>query len=79
MCLNQQVLNLAVAGRCAASTHEAHSSVRLQSHGMGMGQGVGTAAALALASGVEMHQLDLKKLQSQLRADGVYLEDVPAA
>jgi hypothetical protein len=77
MCLNQQVPNLAVAGRCASSTHEAHSSVRLQSHVMVMGQGLGTAAAMALAEGKDMHQVDIKKLQTQLRSDGAYIEDVP--
>ncbi len=77
MCLNPQIPNLAVAGRCASSTHEAHSSVRLQSHVMVMGQGVGTAAALALAEGKDMHQIDVQKLQTRLRADGAYIEDVP--
>lgn len=51
MCLNASVPNLGVAGRCAASTHEAHSSVRVQTHCMVMGQGLGTAAALALTHG----------------------------
>lgn len=79
MCLNSHVPNLAVVGRCASSTHEAHASVRLQSHCMVMGQGVGTAAALALEKNVDMAQLDLSHLQSVLRNDGVYLADVPQA
>jgi len=77
MCLNSTLPNLAVVGRCASSTHEGHSSVRLQSHCMVMGQGVGTCAALALAAGVNMAQFDIRKLQAQLRKDGVYLENVP--
>jgi hypothetical protein len=44
---------------------------------MVMGQGVGTCAAMALAGGVSMAQVDIGKLQSTLRQDGVYLEDVP--
>jgi hypothetical protein len=44
-----------------------------------MGQGLGTAIALALDSGVEIASVDLLKLQSALRKDGAYLEDVPAA
>jgi hypothetical protein len=79
MCLNSQIPNLAVAGRCASSTHEAHSSVRLQSHVMVMGQGVGTAAALALADGQDIHKVNVKNLQGKLRADGVHIEGVPAS
>lgn len=77
MCLNATIPNLAVVGRCASSTHEGHSSVRVQTHCMVMGQGAGTCAALALNAGVDMAQFDVRKLQTQLRKDGVYLEDVP--
>jgi hypothetical protein len=77
MCLNVTMPNLAVVGRCASSTHEGHSSVRVQTHCMVMGQGVGTCAALALDAGINMAQVDIRKLQSILRKDGVYLEDVP--
>lgn len=79
MCLNEKIPNLLVAGRCASSTHAAHASVRVQTHCMVMGQGAGTAAALALAAGVEPARVDVAALQKTLRADGVYLEDVPAA
>jgi len=78
MCLNPTFVNLAVVGRCASATHEAHASVRIQTHCMVMGQGVGTCAGLALGAGVDMAQFDVGKLQTQLRKDGVYLEDVPS-
>lgn len=77
MCLNDVLPNLAVVGRCASSTHEAHSSVRVQSHCMVMGQGVGTAAAMALEAGVNLRDVPIAALQQRLRGDGVYLEDVP--
>jgi len=77
ICLNAQLPNLAVVGRCASTTHEGLASARLQSHGMVMGQGVGTCAALALQAGVQMSLVDIKKLQATLRGDGVYLENVP--
>jgi len=77
MCLNATVPNLAVVGRCASSTHEGHSSVRVQTHCMVMGQGVGTCTAMALDAGVHMTDVEVGKLQAQLRKDGVYLEDVP--
>ena len=77
MCLNATIPNLAVVGRCASSTHEGHSSVRVQTHCMVMGQGVGTAAAMVLKEGLELRNVDLPRLQSQLVKDGVYLKDVP--
>jgi hypothetical protein len=77
MSLNRQIRNLAVVGRCASSTHEAHSSVRVQTHCMVMGQGVGTAAAIALDESKELYEVNLHTLQKMLRADGVYLEDIP--
>ena len=76
MCLNAKMPNLAAVGRCASSTHEGYSSVRVQTHCMVMGQGVGTCAALALDAGVDMAQVDIRKLQSTLRKDGVYLENM---
>jgi hypothetical protein len=77
ICLNDRIPNLAVVGRSISATHEALASVRLQSHCMVMGQGVGTCAALALDGGVSMAKVDIRKLQSTLRHDGVYLENVP--
>lgn len=78
MCLPPRLANLGVAGRCASSTHEAHSSVRVQTHCMVMGQGVGTAAALCLHAGTQtLARVDIKALQQALRQDGAYLEDVP--
>lgn len=77
MCLNERHANLLVVGRPASSTHEAHASVRVMSHGMVMGQGAGTAVALALQGGCAPAQVDLARLQSALREDGVYLTDVP--
>jgi len=78
MCLNDTVANLGVVGRCASSTHEAHASVRVQTHCMVMGQGVGTAAAMAADGNVDLRDVNVTALQERLRADGVYLEDVPA-
>jgi len=77
MCMNAAVPNLATVGRCASSTHEGHSSVRVQTHCMVMGQGAGTAAALALDGATDPADVDMNRLQATLRADGVYIEDVP--
>ena len=77
MCLTDRIPNLGIVGRCASSTHEAHSSVRVQTHCMVMGQGVGTAAAMALDGGKDLAQVDVAALQARLRTDGAYIEDVP--
>lgn len=79
MCLNPSFANLAVVGRCASSTHEAHASVRVQTHCMVMGQGVGTCAAMALDRNIDMLHMDAAALQTQLKHDGVYIEDIPQA
>ena len=76
ICLNEQIPNLAVAGRCASSTHEGLASMRIQTHCMVMGQGIGTAAGLSLAFGGDISQLNVVTLQKALKADGVYLQDV---
>jgi len=78
MAFNDQIPNLAVACRAASSTHEAHSSFRVQSHLMTLAQGVGTCAAMALRQDVALDKVDVKELQKVLKDDGVYLEDVPA-
>jgi uncharacterized protein YcgL (UPF0745 family) len=44
---------------------------------MVLSQGIGTAAAMALDGNTTMQNVDIKKLQQTLKADGVYLEDVP--
>lgn len=79
MCLNDRIPNLAVAGRCASSTHEGHGAVRVQTQCITMGQGLGTAIALALEAGTEIAHMDISKLQDTLRKDGAYLKDVPPA
>lgn len=77
ICLNPAIANLACVGRCISATHEALASVRLQTHCMVMGQGVGTCAALALASGTTMSGVNIRALQTELRHDGAYIENVP--
>jgi hypothetical protein len=75
--LNDKIPNLAVPCRAASTTHEALASFRVQTHLMTLSQGVGTCAAMALGANTLMQNVDLKKLQRTLKADGVYLEDVP--
>ncbi len=69
--LPQNTNNLLVAGRCISVDHVAHSSTRIQGTCIMTGQAAGTAAALSLKENVSPCELDVKKLQSILRNDGV--------
>ncbi|MFA7345601.1 MAG: FAD-dependent oxidoreductase [Terrimicrobiaceae bacterium] len=77
MCLTNEISNLGVVGRCTSATHEALGSVRVQTHCQVMGQGVGTAAAIAVDRGLDLADVPIRELQHRLKADGVYLEDIP--
>lgn len=69
----QQVEGLLVAGRCVSATHEALSAIRVIPIAGTMGQAAGTAAAMAARQGISVRDVEIAKLQEQLRADGVML------
>ncbi len=73
MIVPKGVDNLLVAGRCASMTHDGQSSARVSGPCFVMGQAAGTAAHLALDAGVIPRQLDVKRLQEKLQADGAWL------
>lgn len=73
MLLPQGLDNLFVAGRCASMTHLAQSAARVTGACFVMGQAAGTAAAMALEAGTSTSAIDIRKLQSLLRDNGVYL------
>ncbi|NCB62771.1 MAG: FAD-dependent oxidoreductase [Clostridia bacterium] len=64
---------LLVAGRCFSSELEANSYTNLVPHCFAYGQAAGVAAAVAAADGVEPRAVDVKKVQSVLREQDVYL------
>ncbi|MGH7327202.1 MAG: FAD-dependent oxidoreductase, partial [Polyangiaceae bacterium] len=68
-----EIENLAVAGRCISTTHEAHATTRLTPTVMTLGQAAGTAAALSLANDTPFRRVDTSLLCEQLVADGVDL------
>lgn len=59
-----------VAGRCLASSHDAHASARSIGTCMAMGQAAGTAAALAVAAKAMPRDVPLDALLSTLDAQG---------
>ncbi|MDD5677350.1 MAG: FAD-dependent oxidoreductase [Kiritimatiellae bacterium] len=66
----EKVDGLLAAGRCISATHEAINTLRLIVPCILTGEAAGTAAALALAQGVPPRQIDIRKLQRQLQAQG---------
>ena len=68
----QKIDNLLVAGRCISATHLAMASTRVMSICMAEGEAVGHAAAQAIRDNVQPRNIDVKKLQETLKAEGVY-------
>jgi hypothetical protein len=65
--------NLLVAGRCASMTHDGQSAARVSGACFVMGEAAGTAAALALGGNTNPRDIDVGKLQGQLRQQGAFL------
>lgn len=77
----QGVDNLLVAGRCASMTHEGQSAARVSGACFVMGEAAGTAAALALSGNTPPRDIDVAKLQTQLKRQGAFVgrdQTVPA-
>jgi len=73
--------NLLVAGRCASMTHDGQSAARVSGACFVMGEAAGTAAALALGGNTNPRDVDVGKLQQQLKQQGAFLgqdQAVPA-
>jgi hypothetical protein len=68
-----RVDRLLVAGRCISTTHEALASTRLTPTVMTLGQAAGTAAVLATQENVRVRDVNIPKLHSALKTDGVIL------
>jgi hypothetical protein len=68
------VKGLLVAGRCIAGDELSHASVRSMMCCAVTGQGAGVAAALSVRDGVGVAEVDIGRLQAELRRQGVRLE-----
>lgn len=62
---------LLLAGRNISGTHVAHSNYRAMPVLLNVGQGAGVAAALCSREGVQPRDMDVKKIQQVLIAQGV--------
>jgi len=75
----KNVGQLLVAGRHYSATGSAQRISREIPPCMAMGEAVGVAAALSLQAGVPVEEVDVKKVQQVLRAQGADPGDIPAA
>ncbi|HVR61812.1 MAG TPA: FAD-dependent oxidoreductase [Polyangia bacterium] len=69
----RRVENLLVAGRCIAGDEISHASVRSMMCCAVTGQGAGVAAAVSIKDGVAVRDVDIARLQAELRRQGVRL------
>lgn len=72
-CVPVKVDGLLLAGRDISGTHKAHSNYRIMSICCGMGEGCGIAATIAINEKINVRDVDVKKVQELLKADGVEL------
>jgi hypothetical protein len=73
MLVPEGIDNLLVAGRCASMTHDGQSAARVSGACFAMGEAAGTAAALALGGNTRARDIDVGKLQVQLKQQGAFL------
>lgn len=69
----EKVGGLLVAGRCSSMNHEAMAATRVMSTCMALGEAAGTASRIALESGVELADVDILRLQKELKENNAYL------
>ena len=72
--LPQKVENLLVAGRAVGGDQESHAATRQMMCCAVTGQGAGVAAALSLQEGVSVAEVDINKLQTEIKKQGVRIE-----
>ena len=71
----QKIDGLIVAGRNVSMTHLALASARVMAPAMALGEAAGKAASLSVKENVELRDLDVRKLQESLKAEGVYFRE----
>jgi hypothetical protein len=72
--LPQKVDNLLVAGRAVAGDRESHAATRQMMCCAVTGQGAGIAAAVSLQEGVTPAEVNIKKVQREIKKQGVRID-----
>ena len=71
---NDHLENVLCAGRCISVSGEAWEIIRCIPQASATGQAAGTAASQLIEEGTTVRNLDVSKLRSTLKADGVILD-----
>ena len=69
----KEVNNMLVAGRCISSDHGAQASYRVMPTVCCIGEAAGVAIGLAVKAGSSVRDVDVKEVQTILRANGAFL------
>lgn len=69
----KKIKNLLVAGRCISCTRDALAAIRVMPPCFAMGQAAGAAAAIALNDSCQPKDVNINKLQKELRSHGAVL------
>lgn len=69
-----EVDNLLVTGRCVSATFEAQAAIRTAPTVGAMGQACGIAAAMSAEDNCPARNINIEKLQKNLRTQGAYLD-----
>lgn len=69
--LPQKTKNMLVAGRCVSADRKVQGHIRIMGYCYMMGQAAGTAAALCIKDNQYPESVNISKLQSELKKDGV--------
>jgi ribulose 1,5-bisphosphate synthetase/thiazole synthase len=70
----KSVANLIVAGRCTGGDKVSHAATRNMMCCAVSGQGAGVAAAISLQTGASFEQLDIARVQTELRRQGARID-----
>ncbi|WP_333813994.1 FAD-dependent oxidoreductase, partial [Muricomes intestini] len=61
------LINLLLAGRCISVNHEAQASIRIMPIVCCIGEAAGTAVGIAAKEGSVINQVNVKRVQEQLK------------
>jgi ribulose 1,5-bisphosphate synthetase/thiazole synthase len=72
----EKLKNVFVAGRCVSTDRSMQASIRVMPGCFITGQAAGVASALVIESGTDIHEINVRELQSRLKTLGAFLPNL---